>query len=367
MMPIGALSSVPSALDDLSSPNPTSIVAGALIIVALIAYAVLGGADYGGGVWDLFARGPRAAKQREAIAQAMGPVWEANHIWVIFAVVLLFTCFPAAFAVVGEALAVPVSLALIGISLRGAAFAFRASYWAPTAFRARMGTIFGVASVVTPFGMGTALAALASGEIELNGNGVVVTSVWTGWTSPFALGVGALSLSLVAYLAATFLCLETAGALREDFRRRAIGASVAVGAAATLTLPLAASAVPHLWESLTGGNAMPFLVIAPGLGVTSLAALLMRRHRLASAAAVGQTAAILAGWGVASFPYLIYPSVTISGAAAAPQVQLAILVGAALGAVILVPSLWLLFSLFKGKMPGMVSAPKVGAKSRTRG
>ena len=112
---------------------------------------------------------------------------------------------------------------------------------------------------------------------------------------------------------------------------------------------------------------MPFLVIAPGLGVTSLAALLMRRHRLASAAAVGQTAAILAGWGVASFPYLIYPSVTISGAAAAPQVQLAILVGAALGAVILVPSLWLLFSLFKGKMPGMLSAPKAGAKSRTRG
>lgn len=367
MMPIFSLQTLATSLNDLTSPNATSIAAGALIIIALIAYAVLGGADYGGGVWDLFARGPRAGKQREVIAQAMGPVWEANHIWVIFAVVLLFTCFPAAFAVVGESLAVPVSIALIGISLRGAAFAFRASYWAPTAFRARMGTIFGVASLVTPFGMGAALAALASGEIQLNSSGIVVSSVWTGWTTPFALGVGALALSLVAYLAATFLCLETTGALREDFRRRAIGAAVAVGAAATVTLPLAATAVPHLWESLTGGNATPFLVVAPALGVMSLAALLTRRHRLASAAAVGQTGAILAGWGVASFPYLIYPSVTIAGAASAPQVQLAILVGAALGAVILVPSLWLLFSLFKGKMPGMIAAPKIGVKPRTRG
>ena len=355
-----------TALNDLGDPNVTSLVAGALIIVALAAYAVLGGADYGGGVWDLFARGPRAPRQRELIAQAMGPVWEANHIWVIFAVVLLFTCFPQAFAVVGEALPVPVSIAIVGISLRGAAFAFRASLWAPSTFRARMGTIFGVASLITPFGMGAALAALASGDVKVNGSGIVTSSVWAGWTTPFALGVGALSLSLVAYLAATFLCLEASGELREDFRKRAIGAAVAVGAAATLTLPLAASSVPDLWESLTGGNATLFLLVAPAFGVASLVSLLNRRHRLAAAAAVGQTVAILAGWGVASFPYLIYPSVTLAGAAAAPQVQLAILVGAALGALILVPSLWFLFSLFKGKMPGMLSASKGAAKPRSR-
>lgn len=341
------------ALNDTRDPSLPSILAGALIIVALVAYAVLGGADYGGGVWDLFARGPRARKQRTLIAASMGPVWEANHIWVIFAVVVLFTCFPQAFAVVGEALPVPISLALIGISLRGAAFAFRASYWAPSEFRERMGTIFGIASLITPFGMGMALAGLASGEISVGIDGVVTSSIWAGWTSPFALGVGALALSLVAYLAAAFLCIEATGALREDFRRRALGAAVAVGAAATITLPLAANAVPHLWESLTAGAARPFLVIAPLLGITSLGALLVRRHRIAAAAAVGQTGAILVGWGVASFPYLIYPGVTLAGAAAAPQAQWAILIGAVAGLVVLIPSLWFLFSLFKGRMPGL--------------
>jgi cytochrome d ubiquinol oxidase subunit II len=352
-----------TSIGDLSEPNLTSILAAGLIIVALIAYAVLGGADYGGGVWDLFARGSRAKEQRTLIAQAMGPVWEANHIWLIFAVVVLFTCFPAAFAVVGEALPIPISAALIGISLRGAAFAFRASYWAPSAFRDRMGTIFGVASLITPFGMGAALAALASGDITLNSSGIVDSSVWVGWLTPFAIGVGALALSLVAYLAAAFLCLEAEGELREDFRRRALGAAVAVGVTASLTLPLAADAVPSLWVSLTQGVARPFLLIAPAFGLASLASLYLRQHRLAAAAAVGQTAAILFGWGVASYPYLIFPTVTLAGAAAAPQVQLAILVGAAAGLLVLVPSLWLLFRLFKGKMPGMVVAPKV---ARTR-
>ena len=332
------LSLVHASIGELADPNITSILAAGLIIVALIAYAVLGGADYGGGVWDLFARGPRAKEQRALIAQAMGPVWEANHIWLIFAVVVLFTCFPAAFAVVGEALPVPISIALIGISLRGAAFAFRASYWAPSAFRDRMGTVFGVASLITPFGMGAALAALASGDITLNSAGIVDSSVWAGWLTPFAIGVGALALSLVAYLAAAFLCLEAEGKLR---------------------LPLASDSVPSLWVSLTQGVARPFLVIAPAFGVASLVALYVRQHRLAAVAAVGQTAAILIGWGVASYPYLIFPTVTLAGAAAAPQVQLAILVGAAAGLLILVPSLWLLFSLFKGKMPGMVVPPKV--------
>jgi cytochrome d ubiquinol oxidase subunit II len=353
-----SLSHVYTSISDLTDPNITSILAAGLIIVALIAYAVLGGADYGGGVWDLFARGPRAKAQRTLIAQAMGPVWEANHIWLIFAVVVLFTCFPAAFAVVGEALPVPISIALIGISLRGAAFAFRASYWAPSAFRDRMGTIFGVASLITPFGMGAALASLASGDITLNSAGIVDSSVWAGWLTPFAIGVGALALSLVAYLAAAFLCLEAEGKLREDFRRRALGAAVAVGITATITLPLASDAVPSLWVSLTQGVARPFLVIAPTFGIASLLALYLRQHRFAAMTAVGQTAAILIGWGVASYPYLIFPTVTLAGAAAAPQVQLAILVGATAGLFILVPSLWLLFSLFKGKMPGLVVTPK---------
>ena len=128
--------------------------------------------------------------------------------------------------------------------------------------------------------------------------------------------------------------------------------------AATATLPLASDAVPSLWVSLTRGAAQPFLVIAPALGLLSLGALYRRRHRIAAAAAVGQTAAILLGWGVASYPYLVFPTVTLAGAAAAPQAQLAILIGAVAGLVVLVPSLWLLFTLFKGKMPGMAPSPK---------
>src|ERR1041384_4795250 len=107
------------------SDTTVTYFAAAVALLGLMAYAVLAGADFGGGVWDLFATGPRKREQREAIAHAMGPVWEANHVWLIFVIVLLFSCFPAAYVALMNRLFWPLHLALLGIMLRGASFVFR--------------------------------------------------------------------------------------------------------------------------------------------------------------------------------------------------------------------------------------------------
>ncbi|HEY0811421.1 MAG TPA: cytochrome d ubiquinol oxidase subunit II, partial [Longimicrobiales bacterium] len=178
-----------------------------LLVLATIAYAVLGGADFGGGIWDAFARGPRKLDQRAAIAHAMGPVWEANHVWLIFMVVLLFSAFPAAYARLSTVLFIPVHLVLVGIVLRGAAFVFRA--YSPRAVGERMpavqtwGALFGMASVITPLLLGCVLGALASGDAA-RGN----------WLGPVPLLFGVFAVLLCAYVAAVYLCLETTGDLQ---------------------------------------------------------------------------------------------------------------------------------------------------------
>ena len=161
---------------------------------ALVLYAILGGADFGGGVWDLLATGPRAAQQRSAISDAIGPVWEANHVWLIYAVVLLFTCFPVAFAGIATALYAPLSLALVGIVLRGAAFVFR-NYASDVPQVATTWTaVFGIASLATPFFLGATVGALATGRYA--------------WMSPFALSVGLFAVAVCAQIAAVFILLD---------------------------------------------------------------------------------------------------------------------------------------------------------------
>ena len=199
-------------------------------LVALTLYALFGGADFGGGVWDLLAAGPRRDAQREAIAHAMGPVWETNHVWLIFVIVLLFTCFPAAFAALSVGLYVPLTFVLIGIILRGAAFAFRSQAYHGELLAETLGRIFGIASVITPFFFGAAVGGLAAGNFA--------------WYSPFALTVGVFAVALCAQIAAVFLTLETDGALREDFRTRAFAATFAVAVAAALTPIVAALTMP---------------------------------------------------------------------------------------------------------------------------
>src|SRR5262245_15476890 len=258
----------------------TAAVAG----VALIAYALFGGADFGGGVWDLFASGPRRAEQRAAIAHAMGPVWEANHVWLIFVIVILFTAFPPAYAALSIALFFPFHLVLLGIVLRGAAFVFRAY-----ARRAGAGTsqaergwgiVFGAASIVTPLLLGVSLGTVSTGRIRVQGSDVLAERAWT---APVALTIGVLALALCAYLAAVYLANETDGALQEDFRRRALLAGTATVALSGFAIPLLRVEAPHLWEGLLSARAFP--VLLGGVIAALLAGwwLRTRRYRLARA------------------------------------------------------------------------------------
>jgi len=328
--------------------TPETVIA-AVMVIALTAYAVLGGADFGGGVWDLLARGPRAGAQRRAIARAMGPVWEANHVWLIFALVLLFTAFPRAFSALSIALFVPFHLVLAGIVLRGAAFVFRA----PGAQAAGPGrawtSVFGAASTITPFLLGTTLAAVSSGGVRVSEDAVRVDPLQT-WFSPFSLLVGALTVALCAYLAAVYLAVETSGELQEDFRRRALAAGAAVALLAAILLPLAPHTAPHLW-GLLSERGRP-LVLAGALLAALSAWLVWRRlFRLARLAAVAEVVVLLWGWALGQWPYLIYPDVTVFNAAASDPTLRFMLRAIPVGLLILLPSLWLLFAVFKGDNP----------------
>jgi cytochrome bd ubiquinol oxidase subunit II len=340
----------------------------ALALVALVAYGVLAGADFGGGVWDAFARGPRKEAQREAVARAMGPVWEANHVWLIFVIVLLFTGFPAAFAALSVALFTPFHLVLLGIILRGAAFVFRA--YSPQSARTmgpgrqarRWGAVFGAASVITPVLLGMCLGAVSSGNVRVSGGEVRIVGA-PPWLAPVSVAIGLFALAVCAYLAAVYLANETEGELREDFRRRALAAGTVVVALSVLVLPLLRSEAPHLWEGLLSRRAMPVLAVGIVAALLSGWALWRRRIRLARTATVAQAVCLLTGWGIAQHPYLIYPDVTIHGAAA-PQATLRfVLWSTPFGMALLIPSLWFLFRVFKGPTLGLVDreAPDIPA------
>lgn len=325
-----------------------------LTLVAVVAYGVLGGADFGGGVWDAVASGPRRHEQRDAIARAMGPVWEANHVWLIFVVVLLFSGFPVAYSALSVGLFTPFHLVLLGIILRGAAFVFRA--YSPQSGRAvdagtgarRWGVVFGAASVITPMLLGMCLGAVSAGGLHLVDGDVRLDGV--PWLAPVSLAIGAFALALCAYLAAVFLAYETEAELSEDFRTRALWAGTAVVALSVLMLPLLVRQAPHLWDGLTAGRTLPVLVAG---GIAALASgwwLRTRHYRLARLAAVTQVGCLLAGWGLAQYPYIVYPDITLFSAAAPDPTLRFILYSTPLGMAVLLPSLWYLFRVFKGEV-----------------
>ncbi|HKW90718.1 MAG TPA: cytochrome d ubiquinol oxidase subunit II, partial [Methylomirabilota bacterium] len=240
-------------MGDLGVPE---LVAG-ITLVALNAYVLLGGADFGGGVWDLLASGPRKRQQRALIAGAIGPIWEANHVWLILVIVLVFTCFPPVFARLAITLHVPLSLMLIGIVLRGSAFTFRSHYGPDhgeehgearaeaAGTSQRWGRVFAIASAGTPVLLGLCVGALAAGTLGPPGRGGFYPVFVAPWLTPFGVGVGLLTLALFSLLAAVYLTVEAREpALREDFRRAALAAAVAVFVAAFGTLGLALLGAP---------------------------------------------------------------------------------------------------------------------------
>jgi cytochrome d ubiquinol oxidase subunit II len=324
-----------------------------IILIALTAYVLLAGADFGGGVWDLLASGPRKARQRDLIAHAIGPVWEANHVWLILAVVLLFTCFPAAFARIAIGLHVPLTLMLVGIVLRGSAFVFRS-------YGGGGGRVFAVASLVTPVLLGVAVGAVASGAVTQRGAGSreqFYAAYVAPWLTPFAFAVGMFALACFAFLAAVYLTVEAREReLQEDFRRRAIAAGLAVFVTAGLGLLLSRQALVgrRLVESPW---ALGLHVLTGGAAIAAFWALWTRRYRVARIAAATQVALILWGWGLAQYPYLLPPDLTIA-AAAAPTVTLELALGAvSVGAIVLFPSLYYLFRIFKAPSAAPPTTP----------
>jgi cytochrome bd ubiquinol oxidase subunit II len=321
----------------------------AVLALSLNAYVLFGGADFGGGVWDLLASGPRRDRQRAVIAHAIGPIWEANHVWLILAIVLTFTCFAPVYARLGTILHIPLTLMLVGIVLRGSAFTFRTYDTRGDAAQRYWGHIFASASAITPVLLGVSIGAVASGRVRPVDSGSFMEQFVQPWLTPFALGVGLLALALFAFLAAVFLTMETHDPeLCEDFRRRALAAGVAVFFASALVLLLSHNAAPLVRTGLMASPwALPLHLATGASAIVVLVALWFRRFRLARVVVGLQVSLIFWGWTLAQYPILVPPDLTVRNSAAPDSTLRLVLIGLAVGGAVVLPSLWYLFQVFK--------------------
>jgi len=315
-----------------------------LALVGVALYAVLGGADFGAGFWQLVAGpGERGARIREHAHEGMAAVWEANHVWLIFVLVMLWTCYPPAFASIVSTLAVPLFIAAVGIVLRGTAYALRAGTTRARELRS-VDTVFGVASILTPFALGTVAGAIAAGRVPV---GNAAGSTWSSWISAVPLTIGALAVVVGAYLAAVYLAADAvrrgASDLERAFRTRALGAGVVAGVAAAGGLIVLHADAHGLYHALVG-DGLPALIVSGLAGLGTLALVFMRRYEVARYSAALAVAAVVAGWALAQQPELL-PGLTVSAAAAPHDTLVAVLIAFCAGTVFLGPALWLLFSL----------------------
>jgi cytochrome bd ubiquinol oxidase subunit II len=318
--------------------------AAAILWVGATFYALFGGADFGGGFWDLVAGGPeRGQRPRDVIQRSLTPVWEANHVWLIFVLVVLWTAFPPAFSAIFTTLYVPIALAALGIVLRGAGFAFRKSIVGLQGRRA-MGATFAISSVLTPFFMGTVIGAIAAGNVPAEGNG----DAFSSWTGPLPLLIGAMFVASGAYLAAVFLVGDARRGGDEEmesyFERRALGAAVVAGAFAVAGLFALHSEARYVFDRLTA-EGLPLVVLSLLCGAALLAVLLRGGRRPLRPLAAGAVTAVIWGWGVAQFPYLLPRSLRIDQAAAPDATMTIVFVVFAVAAVFVLPSLALLYTL----------------------
>jgi len=333
------------------SPSPQAIAVAAILILVIAAYALFGGADFGGGIWDLLAgSAERGAAPRGLIDESITPVWEANHVWLVFILVLTWTAFPPAFAAIMTALFVPLSLSVLGIVLRGAGFAFR-----HTAQRLQMqrltGAVFAAASLITPFFMGTVIGAVATGQVPVHPAGNVLAA----WTSPTAILTGFLFVAACAYVSAVFLVLEARQRGLKDlvryFSLRATAAGVLTGALAGGTFAALPASAPYLYARLTG-IALPLVAISIAAGIAVLGMLRLRRYhglflRVTAAIAV---AAVVCGWGLAQYPYVFPTSLPLATGSAPTGSLEAELVVAGLAVLLVAPGFALLYFLQQRRM-----------------
>ncbi|MER7394844.1 cytochrome d ubiquinol oxidase subunit II [Streptomyces sp. NPDC000151] len=322
----------------------------AVMWLGLTCYALFGGADFGAGLWDLLAgRAGPGRPRRSLMEHTIGPVWEANHVWLIFVIVLLWSGFPGVFAAVLSTLYIPLTLAALGIIARGAAFAFRKAsteLWQQRLF----GACFAVSSVVTPFFLGTVAGGVASGRVP---PGLARGDVLTSWLNPTSALGGVLAVLTCGHLAAVYLCADAAregdAGLVRWFRRRAVASGLFAGVVALVGIAVLHADAPRLFHGLTH-RALPLVILSSCTGVAGLA-VLRRRPAAARVLAALAVALILWAWGAAQYPAVLVPDVTVAGAAAQPSVLTACLICLAVGAVLLVPSLWWLYAIFQRAAP----------------
>jgi len=344
------------------NPSGEAIAVGVILFFVIAAYALFGGADFGGGIWDLLAGGAeRGATPRNLIDEAITPVWEANHVWLVFILVLLWTAYPPAFAAIMTALFVPLGLSLLGIVLRGVGFAFR-----HTAEQLRMrqftGATFASASLITPFFMGTVVGAVATGRVPVHPSGNVLSA----WTSPTAILTGFLFVAACAYVSAVFLVVEARQRGHRDLTRyfvlRATAAGVITGLLAGGTFAELSVSAPHVFARLTG-VALPLVAISIAAGIAVLVMLWLGWYqalvlRLTAAVAV---AAVVWGWGLAQYPYLLPTSLSLAAGSAPGGTLTAELVVAGLAVLLVVPGFSLLYYL---QQRGMLTAATSNADLR---
>lgn len=316
----------------------------AALFVGVLAYAVFGGADFGSGFFDLTAGGARrGAELRTLVDHSIGPVWEANHVWLIYVLVMWWTAFPAAFAATMTTLWLPLMLALLGIVLRGASFAFRK--YAATLGQARLfGVVFAASSVVTPFFLGCVAGAIASGRVPAEGSGDLVDS----WVSPTSLLGGLIAVGTCAFLAGSFLVADAARAGHDSLAGQLRLRTLVVGAVTGLVvfaalLPIRDDA-PTLYDGLSG-RALPLVVVSALAGLATLVLIWRRRYALARVTAVAAVAAVVLGWGVGQYPWLLVDEVKFADAAGATATLEALLVAVGLAGVLVLPALAYLFWL----------------------
>ncbi|MDQ6915073.1 MAG: cytochrome d ubiquinol oxidase subunit II [Actinomycetota bacterium] len=319
-------------------------VAAAVLWTGVTLYAVFGGADFGAGFWDLLAGGAeRGARPRALADRSLTPVWEANHVWLIFALVVSWTAFSGAFAAVMSTLCVPLALAALGIVLRGSGFAFRKEARRLGA-RRLFGAVFAASSVVVPFFMGTAVGAVASGRVPAHGTGDRLTS----WLNPTSAVIGALFVFAGAYLAATFLVVDARRAddaeMERYFRARALVAALVAGALAAGGLVALHADARYVFDGLVH-DGLPLVIASVVCGAGALAALRAGRPLAARPLAVGAVATVVWGWGIAQYPYVLPRSLTVGAAAAPGGTLTALMVVFGVALVVVVPALALLYTL----------------------
>jgi len=316
-----------------------------LILVGLAAYAVLAGADYGAGFWQLLGgRGEHDRALREHAHRAMGPVWEANHVWLIFVLVVAWTAYPTAFGSIASTMAIPLFAAGIGIILRGTAYALRSGATSAQELRKiEIGTA--ASSILTPFALGAVIGGIASGRVPVgNAKGDLVTS----WLNPTSMALGVIAVTTAAYLAAVYLAADAVRIDRPDlenaFQKRALAMAGVAGVAAVAGLIVVRSDAERIWHGLTSGAGLAAVIVSALAGAATILVISRRRYELARVSAATAVVAIIAGWGIAQRPQFL-PGLTIQEAAAGRSTLISMLVALGLGALILIPSLGLLFSL----------------------